>query len=60
MEANKAIFFGGWEPDFKILVSEQKCKNNFKNRESQRKYFIILMKCLCNVVLRNLVVLPRF
>ena len=46
---------------FKILVSEGKNKNNLKNRESQKKKKItILMYYLRNILLRNLVVLPRF
>ena len=48
---------------FKILVSEGKNKNNLKNRESQKKKKkknTILMYYLRNILLRNLVVLPRF
>ena len=47
---------------FKILVSEGKNKNNLKNRESQKKKKknTILMDYLRNMLLRNLVVLPRF
>ena len=49
---------------FKILVSEGKNKNNLKNRESQKKKkkkkITILMYYLRNILLRNLVVLPRF
>ena len=46
---------------FKILVSEGKNKNNLKNRESKKKKKnTILMYYLRNILLRNLVVLPRF
>ena len=47
---------------FKILVSEGKNKNNLKNREShkKKKKNTILMYYLRNILLRNLVVLPRF
>ena len=49
----------------KILVSEGKNKNNLKNRESKKrkkkkKKITILMYYLRNILLRNLVVLPRF
>ena len=31
---------------FKILVSERKCKNNLKNRKSQKNYFKILVSIM--------------
>ena len=46
---------------FKILVSEGKNKNNLKNlKKKKKKKIAILMYYLRNILLRNLVVLPRF
>ena len=53
---------------FKSLVLEWKYKNNLKNRESQYIYIYIYIlqllqfsyTYLCNVLIRNSVVLPRF
>ena len=47
---------------FKIFVSKRKCKNNLRNCESQTKKSLQFSyaQCLCNVLLQNPVVLPRF
>ena len=47
---------------FKILVSEGKNKNTLKKlkKKKKKKKIAILMYYLRNILLRNLVVLPRF
>ena len=50
----------------KILFWELKYKNTLKNRESKKKkkkkitILIYCIQCLCNVLLQNPMVLPRF